>query len=654
MSNNNTLPVLGTLTGTELLEVKSGTSWGDLFTTTQAIANLGTPSSQPVTVGSSPISGGTNGAVVYNNAGIIGNFTVTGDATLNTSTGALTVTKTSGSSFGALATVTPGANVATALSNALNASGGVVGYSGSLGTPSSGVATNLTGTASGLTAGSVSTINSLVSPGTGVTLTGAGTIASPYLISATGSSPALLGITRSQIASYNLSSLSRFLTLDGAPWVQGSSSGPNAIQDLIGTWWQLDASGGVFSAKWFGAKGDGVTNDTAALQAAADACFGSSVSPNGLANATNNVALYIPPGKYLVHSPILLTHLVGGLVIGAGRFVTTIQDVTGSGCFTTNGCARSYFANMTLKGQSGVSTIFNLDWDNSAGGNALQSNTFQNMDFDTGYDGLAIGGTGYMGSENSIINCFPSNCTHAGVVTYNYNALQNTMFGGNVQSCGIGVYMFKGSISCYSTGFQVNTTFDFQNDNSAYDALSIYGCRSESVNFCKFNNGVSVAMSGCTQTNPNSGIFAQVIGSYALISGCQSVNGQVTGNTPARINISACNFVRSDWLIPGSFVLIDGYGYSHSRGTINSGTLTLDLFPYEQIQNRGAFALAPQDSTYASIVTIEITNGTGAGAIDTSAYTKVSGAFDTTVGHVFRCTSSVGPGGSVLTIQNMF
>lgn len=55
-----------------------------------------------------------------------------------------------------------------------------------LGTPASGVATNLTGVAAGLTAGNVSTINGLITPGTNVTFTGSGTSGSPYVVSSTG------------------------------------------------------------------------------------------------------------------------------------------------------------------------------------------------------------------------------------------------------------------------------------------------------------------------------------------------------------------------------------------------------------------------------------------------------------------------------------
>jgi len=48
--------------------------------------------------------GGTNGQQQYNNAGSFGGFTMSGDATLNTATGVITVTGTNGTPFGSLAT----------------------------------------------------------------------------------------------------------------------------------------------------------------------------------------------------------------------------------------------------------------------------------------------------------------------------------------------------------------------------------------------------------------------------------------------------------------------------------------------------------------------------------------------------------------------
>lgn len=93
--------------------------------------------------GGSP--GGTNGQVQYNAFGSFGGFTVGGDGTLNTTTGALTVTKTNGTSFSALATTTPGTGVATALGVNTGTAGAFVVNGGALGTPSSGTLTNATG-----------------------------------------------------------------------------------------------------------------------------------------------------------------------------------------------------------------------------------------------------------------------------------------------------------------------------------------------------------------------------------------------------------------------------------------------------------------------------------------------------------------------------
>ena len=49
--------------------------------------------------------GGSSGQIQYDNAGAFGGFTASGDATINTSTGAVTVTKTSGTSFAPSATI---------------------------------------------------------------------------------------------------------------------------------------------------------------------------------------------------------------------------------------------------------------------------------------------------------------------------------------------------------------------------------------------------------------------------------------------------------------------------------------------------------------------------------------------------------------------
>jgi hypothetical protein len=88
-------------------------------------------------------------------------------------------------------------------------------------------------------------------------------------------------------------------------------------------------------------------------------------------------------------------------------------------------------------------------------------------------------------------------------------------------------------------------------------------------------------------------------------------------------------------------------------GLVGSGTITPDPGdrPFQHYSNQGAHALAP--GTNPGSYVLDITNIAGAGAIDTSAWTKVVGSFTATVGAKFRCACTVGNAGSLLIIQQL-
>jgi hypothetical protein len=91
---------------------------------------------------------------------------------------------------------------------------------------------------------------------------------------------------------------------------------------------------------------------------------------------------------------------------------------------------------------------------------------------------------------------------------------------------------------------------------------------------------------------------------------------------------------------------------SLSLGTITTGTVTPDPGdrPMQHYTNNGAHTLAP--GSVVGFYLLDITNAASAGAITTSGWTKVSGdSFTTTNGNKFRCSCSVGNGGSLLSVQ---
>ncbi|MBD3354323.1 MAG: hypothetical protein GF364_22765 [Candidatus Lokiarchaeota archaeon] len=120
-------------------------------------------------------------------------------------------------------------------------------------------------------------------------------------------------------------------------------------------WLQMNMNGGVYEVgvkvydvTRFGATGDGVTDDSSAIQDAIDAARGGSVSASGA-----NAAVYFPAGTYVCDSPLDLTGWWYFRVMGDSWENTVIEShATGKAAIELLGSRFFVIENLTVEGDT--------------------------------------------------------------------------------------------------------------------------------------------------------------------------------------------------------------------------------------------------------------------------------------------------------------
>jgi len=280
--------------------------WADPTTHRLLVDNANTGSS--LVVGTTTITGGSNGRILYDNAGVLGEYPI-------------------------------GTGVATALGTNVGSAGAFVVNGGALGTPSSGVATNLTGTASGLTAGTVTTNANL----TGV-ITSVGNATS----------------TGSQTGTGNTFVMSVAPTITGHPTLEGvTSTGATGTGNLV------FSNSPTFVTPALGTPASGVATN---LTGTASGLTAGNVTTNAnltgvitsVGNATSIASQTGTGTKFVVDtSPTLVTPNIGVATATTVNKVTITAPATSATLTIADGKTVTHNSTTTFAGTDGKTLTVN-------------------------------------------------------------------------------------------------------------------------------------------------------------------------------------------------------------------------------------------------------------------------------------------------------
>ena len=211
---------------------------------------------------------------------------------------------------------------------------------------------------------------------------------------------------------------------------------------------------------YYGATGNGVTDDTTAIQNAL----------NDLRTARNNgwSVLYFPAGTYLISQELITTRqdpnndYFGSSIIGADPATTSIKwnGASGGTMFSHDGyyCA---IRRLTFNGNSGL-----------AGTGLLRGNNFSTYSEISDCDFLNMASRHPVRrkqrrgiAEDLIKRCHFTNCS-TGIQTWDWNSMDEWIWYCLFQNCGEGVFNEMGNYHVYNSVFLNNTVADMGSNNS--------------------------------------------------------------------------------------------------------------------------------------------------------------------------------------------
>ena len=265
--------------------------------------------------------------------------------------------------------------------------------------------------------------------------------------------------------------------------------------------------GWVDVKKRFNAKGNGIADDTKALQTAIDSLTCRPVKFN--TGDLSYTVIYLPAGRYKITKTLVMKGKIGVEIIGEDPENTIIEWAGGkdSIMFLGNGSAYYKLSRITwdAKNIRNVECI-GIHWREKW--NTPESRSFAALNIEIsdmvfkgrpkfGISGGTLRGkpgegTGHNDSEITIKRCVFDSCYEAGIRISGYNALEYWIWDSKFLNCKIGVHCSLGNYHLYRSYFKNSVVSDILNRNGYYN----------SVRFCYSENSGAFSVDEGSSSNP--------------------------------------------------------------------------------------------------------------------------------------------------------
>ena len=205
----------------------------------------------------------------------------------------------------------------------------------------------------------------------------------------------------------------------------------------------------------YGAVGDGVTDDSAALQRAL----------NDLGRSSTSTVLYLPAGTYRITRQLVLDSRLNIGVIGEDPALTVIKwDGPANGVMIyINGVAYSRFNRITWDGSGRALVAVDQSWDGATPhfdtGNEYMDDMFKDVKY-----GIRGGDLGYGFAETTVIRSKFIRNSQAGIILRNFNALDLYVWYATFEDCNKGITNNPGAgnYRVYNSLFRNSTVTDLE------------------------------------------------------------------------------------------------------------------------------------------------------------------------------------------------